>query len=449
MRSNGSAIRLQQIGATIQLSTITLTATITEDLQLPTSLSLWPSSVGSLATASTLLLAGSVADTVGPRWVELVGSFASGGLMVGQGLARNGQVFVALRALQGVGLALHLASSVSVLGQLLPQGRGRNRAFSCLGLSLPLGFSLGLIVGGVMIDTVGWRLGWFISGGTTLVVSILGLWALPKTTSLPGQEDRRHFHRLRTRIDWVGAGILSANPSHIKSAECIAILCLAVLALPAFIAWSHHQVKVGNPALIPNALWKNRSFSSVCATVALSNGVLNAMELFASLFFQEVQGLSALQASIRILPSLAVGVLINVMVGQFVHRVPAFWIVTTASAVCAGSPLLMALVHPSTPYWANAFVTQVLQPISFGALYTVGLIVITDSFAKDTQALAGAVFNTASQFGNAFGLAEQGETGIDEWISCQFLDNVGSMVLCAVIGFWGLLGTGKVGLKQD
>ncbi|KAL4815666.1 major facilitator superfamily domain-containing protein [Aspergillus spinulosporus] len=330
-----------------------------------------------------------------------------------------------------------------------------------------------------MIDAVGWRLGWYISGGTTLVVSILGLWALPKTTSLQGQEGGQPFHRFRTRIDWIGAGlgpafmallcyllaILSANPSHIKCSECIAILCLAVLALPAFIAWSHHQVKKGNPALIPNALWKNRAFSSICATVALSNGVLNAMELFTSLFFQEVQGLSALQASIRILPSLVAGVLINVLVGQFVHRIPAFWIVTAASAVCAGSPLFMALVHPSTPYWANAFVAQVLQPISFGALYTVGLIVITDSFAKDTQALAGAAFSTASQFGNALGLAvlqvissvvsksssnrNSEKQALMNGYRASFWIMFGSMVLCAIIGFWGLLKTGKVGLKQD
>ncbi|KAL4815668.1 hypothetical protein BDW67DRAFT_185669 [Aspergillus spinulosporus] len=106
MHSNDTSIHLQQRVAIIQLSIVTLTASvinglvtglpaITKNLQLPSSLSLWPSSVGSLATASTLLLAGSIADTVGPRWVELVGSFASGGLMVGQRLARNGQEFVA------------------------------------------------------------------------------------------------------------------------------------------------------------------------------------------------------------------------------------------------------------------------------------------------------------------------------------------------------------------
>lgn len=212
-------IRLQRALVVLQLCAVTLTAclinglvivglpTITKDLQLPSSLSFWPSSVSNLATASTLLLAGSIADTVGPRWVELVGSLASGALMLGQGFSRTGEELVVMRALQGVGLALHLASSVSIITQILPQGRGRNLAFSCVGLSQPLGFSLGLVVGGILIDTIGWRAGWYLAGGITLFFSAVGMWALPKG-------DRNQYadimHNIRTKVDWVGAGLASA-----------------------------------------------------------------------------------------------------------------------------------------------------------------------------------------------------------------------------------------------
>lgn len=211
--------RLKQVVVMLQLCAVTLTAclinglvivglpTITKDLQLPSSLSFWPSSVSNLATASTLLLAGSIADTVGPRWVELVGCLASGALMLGQGLSRTGEELVVMRALQGVGLALHLASSVSIITQILPQGRGRNLAFSCIGLSQPLGFSLGLVVGGILIDTIGWRAGWYIAGGITLFFSLIGMWALPKS------DDHQYadvMHNFRTKVDWVGAGLASA-----------------------------------------------------------------------------------------------------------------------------------------------------------------------------------------------------------------------------------------------
>ncbi|KAL3488271.1 major facilitator superfamily domain-containing protein [Aspergillus germanicus] len=478
--------RLRQVVALSQLFAVTLTAsvinglvivglpTITKDLQIPSSLSFWPSSVSSLATASTLLLAGSVADTVGPRWVELVGCFASGALMLAQGFCRTGQELVVLRALQGVGLAMHLAASISIVTQLLPPGRGRNVAFSCLGLSQPLGFSLGLVIGGILVDTIGWRSGWYISGGITLFFALVGLWALPRSGTTRYAD---LLHNVRTKIDWVGAGlasafmallcyllaILSANPSRIKSAESIVILCLAATALPCFLGWAHRQVQRGKPALIPNSLWRNTAFSSICATIAMSNAVINSMELFASLFFQEVQHLSALDASIRILPSLIVGVLLNLVIGIFVHKIPAVWIVTITSILCAGSPLLMAVVQPSWPYWGNAFVAQLLQPVSFDALYTVGLIVITNSFPDDTQALAGAVFNTAAQFGSALGLAilqvistvvtderdDESAEALMAGYRASFWTMFGFMILCTVVGFFGLRKAGKVGLKRD
>lgn len=79
--------------------------------------------------------------------------------------------------------------------------------------------------------------------------------------------------------------ILSANPSRIKTAESIVILCLAAAALPSFVAWVHRQTKRNKPALIPNSMWANTSFSTICAIVAMSNGVLNSMELFAALLY--------------------------------------------------------------------------------------------------------------------------------------------------------------------
>ncbi|KAM5350996.1 hypothetical protein ACJ41O_003719 [Fusarium nematophilum] len=481
---SGHTSRLRKVVITIQLSGVTFTSSlinglvivglpaITKDLQLPPSLAFWPASVSGLATASTLLLAGSVADVLGPRWVDLVGCFASGALMIGSGASRKGTELVALRALQGVGLALHLASSVAIITQVLPHGRGRNLAFSCLGLSQPLGFSVGLVLGGAFVDTVGWRVGWYLSGGLTLFLAVVGLWALP------GREARGFgdlVRDLRTKIDWIGAVLastfmtllcylLAADVYRIRQPASIVMLCLSSLALLAFIFWVHRRVQVGKRALIPNSLWKNATFSSICVTIALSFAVLNSMELFCSLFFQEVQHLSALQASIRILPCTLVGALVNLVMGLFVHKVPAIWIVTVTSILCAGSPLLMAVIEPSWPYWSNAFVAQVLQPISCDALFTVGLIIITDVFPEDTQALAGAVFNTAAQFGSTLGLAilqvistvvtkesaEEDETvALMDGYRASFWTMLAFMLVGTAVGLLGLRKTGRIGLKRD
>lgn len=157
------------------------------------------------------------------------------------------------------------------------------------------------------------------------------------------------------------------------------------------------------------------------------------------------------------------GTLVNLVIGFIVHKTPAVWIAAISSLLCAGSPLLMAVIHPSWPYWGNAFVAQLLQPLNVDALFTVGLIVITDIFPDDTQALAGAVFNTSAQFGQALGLAvmqvvstvvtaqsHSPETqALLEGYRASFWTMFGFMLLCTVVSYLGLRKAGRVGLKRD
>ncbi|KJK75561.1 hypothetical protein H634G_08925 [Metarhizium anisopliae BRIP 53293] len=450
--------------------------TITADVKLDPSLAFWPTSVSNLANASTILLAGSLADSIGPRTVNLAGSIVTGAFILASGASKTGPQLVVMRALQGVGYAMHLASSVAIVTSTLPRGRPRNFAFSCLGLSQPLGFSFGLVLGGVLQDLLGWRAGWYIYGSLTLVLSAVATWALPK--SLYGRTFWGTLRNCKERVDWVGALLASAfmallsylfatisvDLKRIRNPESIVFVCLIGTLLPLFIGWVHRQVRLGKPALIPNSLWKNTAFSSICGTVALSFGVTTAMELFSSLFFQEVQHLSALQTGLRIIPSLVVGVILNFTTGLFVDRVPALWLVTGSSVICSISPLLMAAIKVQSPYWTNAFIAQLLSPVSTDVLFTVGLIIISDNFPDDTQALAGAVFNTASQFGQALVLGvmqivstvvtkdNSGKSmpmAVMEGLRASFWTMFGLMMVCTLWGAVGLRKTGKVGLKRD
>jgi MFS family permease len=162
-----------------------------------------------------------------------------------------------------------------------------------------------------------------------------------------------------------------------------------------------------------------------------------------------------------------VGVLLNLSMGLFVNRVPAVAIVIVSSVLAAISPLLMAVIDPSTTYWANAFVAQLLQPVSCDCLFTVGLIVITEVFPRERHSLAGAVFNTMTQFGTALGLAVMQiistletkkheadgagsrEDALLKGYRASFWAMFAMMLACAVVGGLGLRKTGKVGLKKD
>lgn len=213
------ASRLRKLTVTFQLSAVNFTSSgtnglviislprMTADLNLPQSLAFWPSSVQGLATASTLLLAGALADVLGPRAVDLTGCFLSGCIMLASGFVLRGEELVVLRAMQGIALALHLSSSVALLTKIWPRGQGRNLSFSCLGLSLPLGFSFGLVIGGVLNDTIGWRSGWYLYGGINLALATLGLWSLPRSMPL---SIYRVMHNLKNKVDWLGTLLASA-----------------------------------------------------------------------------------------------------------------------------------------------------------------------------------------------------------------------------------------------
>lgn len=212
--------RARKLAITFQLSGISLTACainglvvvglpkMTIDLALPRLLSFWPVSAAFMATTASLLLAGSLADIIGPRLVELVGALTMGVFMIGCGLSQKGVELVALRALQGVSLAMHLASSVSLITMTWPQGRSRNVAFSCLGISQVIGFSLGLVLGGIFVDTIGWRAAWHIYGSITLALGLLGCFVLPKSQA--SSSWKTILHDITTKMDLVGALLASA-----------------------------------------------------------------------------------------------------------------------------------------------------------------------------------------------------------------------------------------------
>ena len=339
--------------------------TIAAVLHLDHNLLLWPMAAFALTSGSLLLLAGSFADVVGSRSVNLTGCFFIALFTLLSGWSRSGIELIMFRALQGVASALAFPSAISIISSSVESGRRRNIGFACLGLAMPLGFSFGLVLGGVFITGIGWRVGFYIGGGAGFLLFFVGIWSLPTSVKAESRIPGSMWKRLAAEIDWTGAGLastclalfsyvlatLGADVENIKKAVNIVLLALSLSLVPAFIAWMRHQEKVGKPALIPNSIWRKKAFTSICIMVLLSNAVINCMEQFSSLFFQEVQELSALQASIRILPNMLAGIATNFLTGMLVNKVPAIYAVLISSVLCAGAPLLMALINPEWPYW--------------------------------------------------------------------------------------------------
>jgi len=269
----------------------------------------------SLSNGCCLLLAGSLADFLGNRPINLIGCFLMGVFILACSVAQTGIQLILFRTFQGVATSMCLPTAFSILTDTMPIGKRRNIGFACLGLGQPLGFSVGLVLGGIFqaSATLGWRFGYYLCAGASFLLMAVNYFKLPKDKL----REPVTIRRLQTEIDWIGILLSSAclgiisyvfssvlfprtnlsripnsdlcysaitdSPSNIRHPDNIALLCVAGSMIPAFWYWMRWREQSGKTALIPNSLWKNTAFASICVMVLFSWAVLNGTETILSL----------------------------------------------------------------------------------------------------------------------------------------------------------------------
>lgn len=158
--------------------------------------------------------------------------------------------------------------------------------------------------------------------------------------------------------------MVTLSYNNISKPQNIVLLVVSAMLLPAFSLWVSRQARHGSPALIPNTVWKNVPFLFICVAMFFTWAAFNAFQYTTTLFFQDVQSISALQASIRFLPMAVVGVLTNTVAAYLVVKVNVNVLLGVSAVITAVSPILMAIASPEWSYWAAAFVAMTLSPIN-------------------------------------------------------------------------------------
>ncbi|KFH43067.1 Drug resistance protein-like protein [Hapsidospora chrysogenum ATCC 11550] len=449
---------------------------IADDVGLSRSLILWPAAVYALAAGCLLLIFGAVADVVGPKPMWVTGSFLFVVFTVALGLSRTALQVILSRTLLGASISMCLPTAVSVITNTFPRGTWRNLAFAVNGAGHPLGYALGLVLGGIFTDTIGWRWSYYMMAMINVCISTASIWSLPPVLVA---SCRPWKTRLAHDVDWIGAVIISAalgmllyvlamvssSYKRLDNPENIVMLVASLALLSAFPFWMNHQVKRDRPALIPNRVWRNWSFTSVCVAVFFSWASFNGIEYFTTLYFQEVEGLSAMQSSLRFIPHAVMGAAVNVLTGYLISRVSVRTLIVVSAAITMVAAPLMATIEVASNYWFAPFWALVLSPVNPDVLFTVSNLVISREFPPELQSLAGGVFGEVSQFGNSVGLAitaaiaasvteHSGGTRDDvdalmEGYRGAFWTIFASCATVTVVAWFGLKRGGIVGKKDD
>lgn len=267
---------------------------IADDVGLEDGFLLWPASVYALAAGCLLLIFGAIADVIGAKLVWVTGSFLYVIFTVAVGLSQTGVQIILFRTFLGAAIAMCLPTAMSLITNTFPKGTWRNIAFASNGMCQPLGYSVGLILGGIFTDTIGWRWSFFVSAIINFAISMSAIWVLP---SVYRPSNKSWNRRLIEDIDWVGACILScalgillyvlatttSSYRRLSDVQNIVLLVLSIVLLAVFPLYMSFQVRRQKPAIIPNKLWRNAAFTTTCIAVFFCWASLNALQYFTAL----------------------------------------------------------------------------------------------------------------------------------------------------------------------
>ena len=377
---------------------------IAEDLDTGLSGLQWVVDAYTLALAATVLTAGALADRLGRRRLFSVGLVVFTIASLACALAGSIEALSAARAVQGIGGAIMFAVSLSLLAHAFPGTQERAKALAAYGASIGGAFAVGPLVGGALTSGLDWQ--WIF-----LINIPLGLACLV-ITRRSVEESRDPNAR---GIDWPGqatlAGglfllvlaLLRGNEDGWTSTIIVAELGVAAALLGAFVAIER---RVAAP-MLPLGLFRRRDFTGAQLAAFAISGSFFAVFLYATLYLQQVLGLSAIEAGLVYVPGTMIMLVVSGATANMLDRVHAGTLVAGGLVLVAAGMALMTLAGENSS-WTAVLPGTIVAMIGTGLFNPAVSAIALGSVAVEQSGVAAGVNDTFRQAGIAVGVAALG-----------------------------------------
>ncbi|MFD1936997.1 MULTISPECIES: MFS transporter [Nonomuraea] len=386
-------------GINVAMLNVALPA-IRTDLGLSTGELQWVMSAYVLGYGGFMLLGGRAADLFGRRRMFL--SWLAVFLVVSAvgGMAAEGWMLIAARFVAGVAAAVMTPAGLSIITTSFEEGRQRNQALLVYSGTAAGGFSLGLVLGGLLAE-VDWRWVLFAPALLALVILVAAVPMIPKADQRRPQGQRVD---LAGAVTVTGAIMLLVvgveRATHVGPGMTAATIAAGLALFAAFIVIERRS---------PHPLVRLGIFRSGPLLRANLAGLLFSAGFFgfqfvAVLYLQELRGWTSLETSLAMLAIGADAVLAPTLTPRLVNRFGNAKVILYGLLLAA---LSYALFLPVGMDWTYAamFPTMIILGVAFALAYGPLTIVATDGIDESEQGLAGGLLYTSFQFGAALGLA--------------------------------------------
>jgi MFS family permease len=376
---------------------------IRTSLGLTTSSLQWIVSAYVLGYGGLLLLGGRAADLLGRRRVFLaaLALFAAaslfGGLVSGAGL------LIAARFIKGMAAAVTAPAGLSLLTTTFREGPMRNRAISIYSAFGASGFSLGLVLSGVLTE-VSWRWTLLVPAPVALIILIAAIPLIPRA----GRPDRRG-----RRFDIPGGvavtaamlllvyTVVSAQQAGWASGRTIGSFAVVAVLLAGFVAIEHRS----RDPLVRLGIFRSGALTRANLGALTLFGSYIAFQFLLTQYLQSLAGWSALSTALAFLPAGVVVAVLSTRMGQVIGRYGPGPITIIAFA-CLVAGYVSFLRVGTQPDYAGVILPAVIGVgIAFGLGFSALSLAATAGVADHEQGLAASLFQTSFQIGGAVVLA--------------------------------------------
>jgi EmrB/QacA subfamily drug resistance transporter len=354
--------------------------------------------------AGFLLLGGRAADLLGRRRVFVAGLLLFGLASFAGGLATSQTMLIAARAVQGLGGAVVAPASLSILTTTFAEGPARNRAVGIWGAMGGAGGAVGVLLGGVLTTTLGWRWILFINVPIGVIAAIASQRLL-----VEGRNQQR-----AVAFDLSGAltatiglsllvlGIVRTDQTGWGSAPTLGLIAggIAVLALFVLI-----EGRFAKAPLMPLRIYRSRQLSASNMVVLLVGATSFGMWFFLSLYLQQVLGYSAIRAGLAFVPMCLCIVAGSTVASRLVGRIGPKPILVAGLISLTLGLLWFSQIAPGGGYLSDVLGPALLTATGVGLSFVPATISAVSGVAPAEAGLASALVNTSRLVGGALGLA--------------------------------------------
>ena len=360
----------------------------------------WTVNAYTLTFAVLLITGAALGDRFGRRRMFVIGLAIFTAGSAAAALAPSIDVLIAARAVQGLGGAIVLPLTLTILSAAVPAER-RGLVLGAWGGISGLAVAMGPLVGGAVVEGISWQWIFWLNVPIGLVLIPLAYFRLRETYGPNNALDLPGVGLASAGLFGIVWGLVRGNQVGWGSVEIVTSLVLGLALLGLFLLW---ELRAEQP-MLPLRFFRSRTFGAAnAASFLMFFGMFGSIFLLAQ-FFQTVQGYSPLQAGLRVLPWTAMPIFVAPLAGVLSDRIGGRPLMATGLALQAVGLGWIAFVSTPTVAYSALVIPFILSGVGMALYFAPVANVVLSAVKPEEEGQASGANNAIRELGGVFGVA--------------------------------------------